>query len=324
MRKDLKMKTKRFIRLTFLIILLIAFFTGCNKEEMFTARKDGADITVHTTLYPIQFIVEEIGAEFVDVTSVYPPGVDAHTYEPTTKDMTDIATSDAFIYFGPSMEGFVQSAADALEGESVELISLEDYDEVFDTPQLEEPTSEEGQIESDSTERNPHVWIDPLRMMAMTEIIAEQLIAISPKHEDVFERNKLALLVKFQKLEDLFQEKIASNETKYMIVPHAAYDYWEERYGIEQIAISGLSPSEEPSQKYLTEIMETADAYGIDYLFYEQNTPDRLIEIMKDELNAEAYTIHNLAVLTEEDIENKEDYITLMEGNIEVLEEVFQ
>src|SRR5699024_6881768 len=133
----------------------------------------------------------------------------------------------AFIYFGPTMEGFVASAAEALESEDVKLVSLEQYDELFASPQLESATSTlSGHGEND---RNPHVWIDPLRMMAMTEIITEQLIELAPHREDFFKENKTNLIVRFQKLEDLFKQMAAEKEKKYMIVPHAAYGYWEER-----------------------------------------------------------------------------------------------
>lgn len=45
-------------------------------------------------------------------------------------------------------------------------------------------------------------------------------------------------------------------DNKTFIVSHSAYGYWEEAYGLEQIGISGLSPTDEPSQnklwRYLT------------------------------------------------------------------------
>lgn len=316
------MKKQGLITMMFVTIIVTALFAGCKPEELATVYyEDEAEFKIFTTIYPIQFIIEELSEDIIEVQSVYPPGVDAHTFEPTMKDMTEIAKSDAFIYFGQTMEGFVESAAEALKDEPVTLFSLEQYDELFESPQLEQ--SKSGEV-TEEVNRNPHVWIDPLRMMAMTEVITEQLIEIAPEHEQLFEQNKTDLIVQFQKLEKSFKQTIAPKDKKYMIVPHAAYDYWEERYGIEQIAITGLSPTEEPSQKYLTEIIAAAEQYEIDYLFYEQNTPDRLIEIMTDELNAETYTIHNLAVLTEEDLKNEENYITLMKGNIEVLDEVFE
>ena len=45
-------------------------------------------------------------------------------------------------------------------------------------------------------------------------------------------------------------------------------------------------------------------------------------KVIQDEIGAEALTIHNLEVRTEEDIENERDYISLMEDNLEILDQV--
>src|SRR5690625_1530970 len=314
---------KEYRQIIIALLLILTFIvTGCNKDELMTVYRE-AEVSVYTTIYPIQFIVEEIGDEIIEVESIYPPGVDAHTFEPTTKEMTEIAEADAFIYFGPTLEGFASSAAEALEKEEVRLIALEEYDEIFEKPKVTEDDSDEAVETADKFERNPHVRLDPLRMIMMAEIITEQLIDLAPDHEELFEENKKELFVQLQKLEDKFKLELVDKNNKYIIVPHAAYGYWEERYGIEEIALSGLSPSEEPSQKYLAEIIEEAKDLGISTLFYEQNTPDKLIEVLKDELEAETYTLHNLSVLTEEDIEAEQNYVTLMEHNIETLVEAF-
>lgn len=324
------MKNRRGL-LILCLALVILVSIGCQKDGV-SENNEEVEVKVFTTIYPIQFIIKEVGAEIVEVETIYPPGVDAHTFEPTMKDMTEIATSDAFIYFGPTMEGFVKSAAEALDGEDVQLFSLEEHEELFTNGNAEVEVS--GHAEADEHEdhdhdghdhggRNPHVWIDPLRMITMANIVTEQLIEIAPDYEALFNRNKEDLIKRLEELDDLFVSEMAKKEDKYLIVPHAAYGYWEERYGIEQIAISGLSPSEEPSQKYLAEIIMKADELGINYLFYEQNTPDKLIEIIKNEINANAYTIHNLSVLTEGDMQNEDDYISLMEENIHILSEAF-
>src|SRR5699024_164255 len=101
---------------------------------------------------------------------------------------------------------------------------------------------------------------------------------------------------------------------------HAAFGYWEERYGIEQIAINGLSSSSEPSQKDLTKIIEQAREHNLDYIIFEQNSSNRVSEIIQDHIGAEALTIHNLAVLTYQDIENEENYHSLIGYNLEILD----
>lgn len=160
-------------------------------------------------------------------------------------------------------------------------------------------------------------------MVTVTQIITDLLIELNPKDEELYKKNRNELVARFVKLDHLYKNTLEKKEHKYLIVPHAAYGYWEERYGIKQIAVSGMSPSEEPSQKYLSELIETAKEHNIDSVFYEQNTPDKLIDIVREEINAEVYTIHNLAVLTEADMKNEEDYFTLMEYNLNVMNEAF-
>lgn len=159
-------------------------------------------------------------------------------------------------------------------------------------------------------------------MIEISRIIKDELIALNPDAEADYNANFEALEAELLALDKEFSELLATKENKYIMVPHAAYGYWEERYGVKQIAISGLSTSQEPSQKQLTEVISQAEEHNLDYILYEQNSPNRLSEVIQEQIGAEDLTIHNLSVLTDEDIKNKEDYISLMRYNLEILDQV--
>lgn len=311
------------IRIVSLYILLFSLliFTSCQKGSSIKQEKNG--LTIYTTIYPLQYLIEQIGGNHVTVQTVYPPGVDAHTFEPTTKDMTHIATSDAFFYFGSSIEGFVESAAEALASEPVQLISIEQYAERFSLDYLQEEQIIREEQVTKVVEYNPHVWLDPLRLIVIANIIEDYLGDLMPEEKSQFKKNRDEIVEHLYALDEHFFAAIKDKENKYMIVPHEAYDYWEERYGIEQIAISGRSPSEEPSQKYLTEIIQLATEHDVKYIFYEQNTPSKLVDILQEQIDVKVATLHNLAVLTEKDLEEGRDYFNLMENNINTLVEAF-
>src|SRR5699024_11980343 len=92
----------------------------------------------------------------------------------------------------------------------------------------------------------------------------------------------------------------------------AAYGYWESAYGIEQIAISGISSSDEPSQKELTKIAEIAKENDLQNVVFEKNNSNKVASIIQEDIGADKLEINNLEVLSDEDIENNEDYHTLM------------
>ncbi|MFJ7826653.1 metal ABC transporter solute-binding protein, Zn/Mn family [Psychrobacillus sp. NPDC096623] len=70
--------------------------------------------------------------------------------------------------------------------------------------------------------------------------------------------------------------------------------------------------------------MNLAKEKNIDYVVFEQNVSSKLTEIVQKEINAEAVEMHNLGILTQEDIDNSESYFTLMKKNLEVLETILQ
>src|SRR5699024_6897935 len=118
-----------------------------------------------------------------------------------------------------------------------------------------------------------------------------------------------------------FTNTLENKEQKDILVSHAAYGYWEERYGIQQIAISGLSSSDEPSQKELTEIADITKDKNIQYVIYKASTSNKTAEIIQDSIGADKLSIHSVEVLTEEDIEKDRDYPSIMKDNLDVLDQ---
>lgn len=301
------------IIITFLIIMgTIA--TGCSSSS--SESENNADKTIYTTIYPIQYAVERIGGEAVQAKTIYPPGVDAHTYEPSSKEMTAIAEGDAFIYLGAGMEAFAETAAAALDSQDVEMVEVGKHQELFHTE--EKQTEHESHNHGD---HNPHLWLDPLRMISMSDYIKDVLIDLNPENKELFIKNFNTLKKDLIALDEQFIETLQPKENKEILISHAAYGYWEERYGVEQIAVSGLSSSDEPSQKELTEIIDMASNHNLNYIIFEQNSSDHVSKIIQEQIDAKALYIHNLSVLTESDMEDNADYLSLMNHNLEVLDQ---
>lgn len=308
------------------IVLIVIFITiGCSPSNQ-ASSEDDTELTIYTTIYPIQYAAERIAGDTVSVETVYPPGVDEHSYELTSQDMTKIAESDAFIYLGAGLEALAEIAAEALSSQEVKLIEIGQQNELFMPAEEGHVDEDEHAGESNDSDRHddhggvdPHIWLDPLRMIKLSQIIKEELIALNPDEEATYNENFAALEAELATLDQNFSDTLGEKEKKQILVSHAAFGYWEERYDIEQISINGLSSSSEPSQKELTEIIDQAEESDLDYILYEQNSSNRISEVIQEQIGAEALTIHNLSVLTEEDIKNDEDYISLMNYNLDIL-----
>lgn len=301
-----------------LFLLLSLFLTGCGKEQK--KETNNNQLTVYTTVYPLQYFTEQIGGKYVVVDTIYPPGADEHTFEPTQKDMMKLVDADLFFYIGLGLEGFVNKAKDTLKNENVKMVATA---EDLSLEESEEAHSEEGEAHEEEDEHghtvDPHVWIDPVYAQELAKSIKDALIEKMPDQKDTFEKNYQTLVEELTTLDQSFKKMVQDAKRKEIIVAHSAYGYWESRYGIEQISISGLSTTNEPSQKKLEEIIDQAKEYNIHYILFEQNVNSKLAEIVEEEVGAKALTLHNLSVLTEENIDNNDTYFTIMNQNIETL-----
>jgi ABC-type Zn uptake system ZnuABC Zn-binding protein ZnuA len=111
-----------------------------------TEDVDGADdadeeaapeLAVVATVAPVADLVEQVGGDRVDVTSMVPAGADAHTYEPRPQDVVVLSEADAYVGIGLGLnDGALRMAEENLPGGSplVRLgeLALEDDDLVFD------------------------------------------------------------------------------------------------------------------------------------------------------------------------------------------------
>ncbi|NMB03801.1 MAG: zinc ABC transporter solute-binding protein, partial [Tissierellia bacterium] len=84
-----------------LILLIIIVLTGCQAP---TTQESDGKITIMATLFPQYDFARIVGGDQVTVTLILPPGVEAHAYEPTPKEVGAIQKADLFLYTGEQME----------------------------------------------------------------------------------------------------------------------------------------------------------------------------------------------------------------------------
>ncbi len=338
---------------------LLLALAACGNEDKpaSTAKTENSEpISVYTTIYPLQYFTEKIGGNTVEVKSITPTGADEHSYEPTSKTMLEIAEADLFLYNGLNLESYTEKVEKTLSKEDVAIVNVSDHvdleakhehaegsnseeshEEHAEGSNSEESHEEhaEGSNSEESHEEHaesaaneeehdhggidPHIWLDPSLAIQMAEAIKDELTNINPKKKEVYTKNFEALSADLTQLDKNFHSMVANAPHKEILVSHAAYGYWEKAYGIEQISVAGLSPTDEPSQKQLKEIADTAKKHKIQYVIFEQNVTPKIAEIVRNEIGAKSLRLHNLATLTKEDVKSKKNYLSIMNENIETL-----
>ncbi|WP_020060974.1 metal ABC transporter substrate-binding protein [Bacillus sp. 123MFChir2] len=299
------------------VLMFTLIFAGCSNKDN-TANKKNGKLSVYTTIFPLADFAKKIGGDYVEVTAIYPPGADSHTYEPSQKQTVQVAKSDLFVYNGAELEPFAEKMEKALKNENVKVVNASKSIELRASTEDEH---EEGHKEEHHHDEDPHVFLDPTLAMKQAEAIKNALVELQPEHKEEFEKNFAALQTKFTSLDNQFKEVVDHAKTKEILVSHAAYGYWEQRYGLKQIPVAGISASDEPSQKTLASITTTAKEHGLKYILFETFSTPKVAEVIQKETGTKILRLNHLATISDDDAKKNKDYFTLMEENINTLKE---
>lgn len=322
-----------------MIVLLLLFTSACSEDSIKEADKaanEAGKIKVYASIYPMYDFAKQIGKDKIDLSLMVPPGAEPHSWEPTAKLMAQMEEADVFIYNGVQMEMWVEKLIGSLSNENlivveasegVDLLKLNEYDyhghseklyelEDHDDHKHEKHHEEEQHHDHHYGEYDPHVWLDPIRAIQQAENIKNALVKADKKNEDFYEENFNEFADRLMKLDKKFREELNNRKLDEIVVAHAAFGYLAERYGLIQIAISGLNPQEEPSAAKMVKITELVKEYGIKYIFFEALTSPKLSEVLAKETGAKTSILNPIGGLTEEEINAGKDYITVMKENL--------
>ena len=299
------------------MLVLAGMLTACGASGKAEDSKE--KLSVMTTFYPMYDFTKAIVGDEGEVELLIPAGTDSHDYEPSAKDMAKIQDTDIFVYNDENMETWVPTIQKTLQEGNVHTIKATEG-------MLLLPGSEEGHDhdhehgeEGHTHELDPHVWLAPSLAIKQVANIRDQLIEAYPEKQEVWTKNAAAYTEKLQALHQLYQETFKQAKQRSFVTQHAAFNYLALEYGLNQVSIAGLSSSEEPSAARIAELKHFVKEHGINYIYFEENAKDSIARTLANEAGVSLEVLNPLEGLTNEQIENGENYLYIMEANLEAL-----
>jgi zinc transport system substrate-binding protein len=186
-------------------------------------------------------------------------------------------------------------------------------------PGSEEEDHDHGE-EDHHHELDPHTWVSPKMAIKEVSNIKDQLVKLYPKKAKVFETNAEKYLTKLKRLDADYTTSLKEAKQKSFVTQHAAFGYLALDYGLKQVPIAGLSPEEEPSSGRLAELKEYVKKNKINYIYFEKNANDKIAKTLANEAGIKLEVLNPLESLTKEQMDNGEDYVSVMEDNLKALE----
>lgn len=259
---------------------------------------------VVTSFYPLYFFTTQIAGDKASVYNITPAGAEPHDYEPTAQDMARMENSRLLIMNGGQLEPWGDKVKNTLRGSATTIVSVGEAianQEVF----------EDGEMV-----RDPHVWLSPALAQKEAAVIANSLATADPSNAKSYERNAKILQAKLETLDQTYRQGLSGCTQKNIVTAHAAFGYLAHEYGLEQIAISGLSPDTEPSARELADVTDYVRKNNVKYIFFESLVSPKLAETIAHETGAKTLPLNPLEGLTDQEIAGGQNYFTVMEDNL--------
>ncbi len=295
-------------------------------ETSSEAGRDTSRLTVYTSFYPMYDFAKKVGGDKIELTNLVPAGTEPHDWEPATTDITGLENADMLIYNGAGMEHWVDKVLDSLENKDLVAVQASEGVELMEGHHGhdDEEEEEDGEHEEEESGYDPHVWISIKNAKIEMETIKNALAEADPDNAQYYEDNYKEYAAKFDELDAAYAETLAALPNKDIIVAHQAFGYLCRDYGLNQVAIEGLSPDSEPDPARMAEIIRFAKDNHVTTIFFEELVSPKVAETIAKELGAKTDVLNPVEGLTDEQLAAGKDYLSVMADNLEALKAALQ
>lgn len=309
---------KKYIKIFMIAAMSLLLFSACSESDTDTAasKENNGRLKIYTSFYTMYDFTSKIAGDKAEIINLVPAGTEPHDWEPSTTDMVNLEEADVLIYNGAGMEHWVEQVYSALQN-NITLVEASKGIKLLEGGH----SHDEGEIHEEDGDTDPHVWLNVQNAKLEMENIKNALAELDSKNAQYYEENYKKYAAEFDKLDSEYKESISSFENKNIVVAHEAFAYLCDAYGLTQTAISGLSADSEPDAKRLSQIISFAKENNVKTIFFEELVSSKTADVIANEIKAETKALNPLEGLSEEQIRNKEDYLSVMRSNLEALED---
>lgn len=278
------------IKIILVLGIILPLLTGCFK------RDNMDNISIYSTVYPIEYLVKSIYGYNSTINSIYPNGTNTKTYEITEKKLKEYANVDLFVYNGLTSEKSIAA-------------SLLNYNSDLKIIDVSKGIS----LQNDQEE----LWLCPSNYLMLAQNIKNELIGYTKStilKQEINEKYD-ALKLTISKY-DAELKLIAENANNNTIIAGNDVFLFLEKYGFDVISV-------EESDRYLASFYQEAKNNIVNkknnYIFVLDTDEINENTTNLEKAGAKIITVRSMTNLTDEEEKDNLDYPKMM---VEFIEQI--
>jgi zinc transport system substrate-binding protein len=251
-----------------IVAAALFLFLGLHSQSIWAADTDKVPV-VAVSIVPQAEFVTRIAGNRVKVMVLVGPGSSPHNYEPSPRQMAELATAKLWLSIGVDFERGLMPKISKLYPR---LAIVDTTRDVVFRSMVEHDHEEEGDHEEDENDKNEgrdqHVWLGHDSVKAQLAVILESLIVLKPEDEALFRAHYALYLADIDKAFSALKSELGFLKGRHVFVYHPSFGYFFESFGIIQIAVE--VGGKEPTQKTIALLIAKAREYKAKHIFVQK------------------------------------------------------
>lgn len=245
---------------------------------------------------PVHSLVAAVMAGVGEPGLIVKGSASPHTYSLRPSDAAALENADIVFWTGHGMELFLADALDTLSTKA-EVVELSKAPGIELLPMREggafEPHSHGGEDHDhdhdhahEEGEGDMHFWLDPENAKLMVTDIADVLSKADPDNAATYKANAATEIASLSALETEVAATLVGVKDKPFIVFHDAYQYFEQRFGLDIEGTITVSPDAMPGAARVDELRTKVSTLGASCVFAEPNFEPAIVRTVVEGTDA--------------------------------------
>ena len=323
---------KKTISLALCLLLAFSLFAACGKSDEPTSDPSSAPaasdgLRVVCSIFPQYDICRTLMGDKGELSLLLDSKADMHSFSPTTEDILKISSCDLFIYIGGESDTWADGVITTAENEKLQTLKLLDLvnakeEELLPGMQAEEEEEEAG--EEEGPEYDEHVWTSLKNMTAITAAIRDKLCEMDSENAALYTANADDYIAKLTDLETRYAKTIGEAKTKVLVfADRYPFRYLADDYDLTCFgAFAGCSAESEASFGTMAKLVNAVKDNDLRFVLKIEGSDGKIADAVAAQSGVEIRTLNSCQSVSAEDIANGMTYLSIMEDNLTVLQEV--
>jgi zinc transport system substrate-binding protein len=237
-----------------------------------------AQVSIATTVRPLQLIAESIVGESGTVTSIVGRQDSPHQFVLTPSDRLAIASADLLIWIGPELEVYL---ADFLNDESRSGSIIT----VLENPALT--------IHKINDKIDAHFWLNSDNGIALAKEIKDRLIEIDQAQAAQYQSRFESFVAEIETTNRDLTERFSTSHNNYLVY-HNAYQYFERQFGLQHSVALLADPETQPGIQHILRTRELVENSMPNCLLVEPESSMELVTTLTDGMDIRTVSVDHL------------------------------